>query len=74
MKKHNLDKILAASGIVLVGRGKGRSKVVQAPSYSAVLKFVKAITATCSCCGRRLPVNHHLDKGHVCKSGNCTCK
>ncbi len=75
MRKHNLDKVVKACGIIMVGRGKGRSKVVSKETpKEALVKFCKAITARCECCGRRLPVNFHERKGHVCRKGDCTCK
>jgi hypothetical protein len=75
MRKHNLQKVADACGIKMVGRGKGRSKVVSKDTTKAsIMKFVKALTARCECCGRRLPVNFHEKKGHVCRKGDCTCK
>lgn len=75
MRKHNLDRVIKACGIVMEGRGKGRAKVVsKTNTIEAITKLCKALTARCSCCGRRLPVNHTQDKGHVCKARNCKCK
>jgi hypothetical protein len=75
MKKHNLEAVAKAAGIVLVGRGKGKSKVV-VPEYNAILKFCKIITARCTCCNRLIPVSasEGNDKGHVCRKGNCQCR
>jgi len=75
MKKHNLHKVIAACGIKMEGRGKGKPKVVSKDnSIEAISKLCKALMARCTCCGRRLPVNYNESKGHVCKARKCTCK
>ena len=71
-RRHNLEKVAKAFGIVMVGQGKGKHKLCTNVTPLALMALYKAATARCAHCKR--PIYHEFsikeEAGPVCGGHN----
>jgi hypothetical protein len=71
-RRHNLQKVAEAFGIVMVGQGRGKAKVCTNVTPLALIKLYEAATAKCQVCKRQLFHEYSIREkaGPVCGGHN----